>query len=110
MKKGPLSSKDKNYIKLNYKAMQVFAMAEKLKRSFASVQKFVDELVAEEPQQEPETQPTTTDAQSLYARKPERGVVASTQAASMAADESRAKKEPNPISPRYNKFIHKIKK
>lgn len=109
MKKGPLSSKDKDYIKSNYKAMQVFAMAEKLKRSFASVQKFVDELAAEElPKQE--TQPVATDAQTLYARKPERGVVASTQAASMAADESRAKKEPNPISPRYSKFIHKIKK
>jgi len=108
MKKGPLSGKDKDYIKLNYKAMQVFAMAEKLKRSFASVQKFVDELVEEEPPKQEE--PAPADAHSLYARKAERGVIASTQAASMAADESRAKKEQNPISPRYNKFIHKIKK
>jgi len=81
-----------------------------LKRSFASVQKFVDELAAEEPVNPAQQETQTVDAQSLYARKPERGVVASTQAASMAADESRAKKEPNPISPRYSKFIHKIKK
>lgn len=106
MKKGPLSVKDKEYIKTNYKGSQVSAMAEKLKRSLSAVQKFVDELYAQEPQETSQT----TDVQNLYARKPERGVVASTQAASMAADESRAKKEQNAISPRYNKFIHKIKK
>jgi hypothetical protein len=105
MKKGPLSGEDKEYIKTNYKGLQVTVMAEKLKRSLPIVLKFVDELYSQEPKT-----PEATDAQNLYARKPERGVVVSTQAASMAADESKEKKDPSKISPRYDKFIHKIKK
>ena len=103
MKKGPLSGDEKEYIKNNYQTLQVEVMAEKLERSLSIVQKFVEQL----PPMLPDTK---GNAQDLYARKPERGVVASTQAASMAADESRANKEPVTISPRYNQFIHKIKK
>lgn len=101
MKKGPLSSDEKEYIKNNYQQLQTEVIAEKLERSLSIVQKFVEQLPAKTEKE---------NAQNLYARKPERGVVASTQAASMAADESRANKEPVTISPRYNQFIHKIKK
>lgn len=105
MKKGPLSGEEKEYIKNNYQGLQIEVMAEKLERSLSIVQKFVEQLPAIQPD-------TKGNAQNLYARKVERGVVASTQAASMAADESRAnnKDSNNTISPRYNKFIHKIKK
>lgn len=116
-KKGPLSQKEKSYVSKNYKAKSVAVMAEHLKRSEYMVDKFVKTLSfenTEEVSKPSATQPAeqkqpTSD--HLFAKNEDRGVVVMTQAASMAADESKAKRKEatNEIVPRYKKYIHKIK-
>jgi predicted transcriptional regulator len=97
MKRGPLSNKEKQFIDSN-KSMSVQEVAEKLERSVAVVSKYV------ETQQDGETTPT----HNLFARKEEQGVTVMTEAASMAADDNRSKR--NLSSPkRYKGVIHKIK-
>ncbi len=128
MKKGPLSKKEKSYITKNRKNMTTSAIASRINRSVSMVDKYVANLepvaskaeeveevlqVAKEtpePKPEPKAEPNP-----LYARNvTENGVVRSTigtQAASMAADESRSKrKQSNNLSQSYRKqHIHEIK-
>ena len=116
-KKGPLSQKEKSYVSKNYKAKSVTEMAEYLKRSEYMVDKFVKTLsfekteeVSESTASQPAEQKQPKSAH-LFAKNEERGVVVMTQAASMAADESKAKRKESTseIAPRYRKYIHTIK-
>ena len=116
-KKGPLSQKEKSYVSKNYKAKSVTEMAGHLKRSEYMVDKFVKTLSFENTEEVSESavdQPTEqkqSTSDHLFAKNEERGVVVMTQAASMAADESKAKRKESTsdIAPRYKKYIHKIK-
>jgi hypothetical protein len=116
-KKGPLSSKEKQYIERHYKAKTVDDISKRLKRSRFVVEKFIAGLSFERDEagadkQVEETQPKEdTQTQNLFARKKERGVVIMTESASMAGDDSRTKRKDaaNGIAPRYSRFIHKIK-
>lgn len=124
MKKGPLSKEEKALIAKNVKTngLTVTALAEKMNRSVHMVEKFIAKLdflkkkFEDEQTEEPEAESSAPadEPNPLYARNvAENGVVRSTigtQAASMAADESRAKrKESSPVAPRYSKHIHQIK-
>lgn len=123
MKKGPLSKKEKAYIAENIETSTATLIADHLDRSVHMVDKYVATLKtkASETQVVSNVEPTETTAPTsepnpLYARNvADNGVVRSTigtQAASMAADESRAKRkeDKNGVSPRMNKHIHVIKR
>ena len=100
MKKGPLSSKEKEYIETFYKVSSVKELASKMDRSTSIVEKFVGTL-------EPEPQPKKASAASnLLARNKDRGIVVMTEASSMESDKTR--KRPEPPS-RYRGMIHQIK-
>ena len=120
MKKGPLSKKEKAYIAENIKTSTATLIADTMDRSVHMVDKYVATL-DEETQAVSNVEPTETTAPTsepnpLYARNiADNGVVRSTigtQAASMAADESRTKRkeDKNGVSPRMNKHIHVIKR
>lgn len=113
VKKGPLSQKEKTYVNKNYKNKSVSEIAQHLKRSEHTVDKFVKTLSFENEATEKATTEKAKQSTSdhLFAKKEDRGVVVMTQAASMAADESKSKRKEstNTISPRYTKYIHKIK-
>jgi len=120
MKKGPLSKKEKAYIAKNYQDTTPNEIADLLDRSVHMVDKQIMKLsfTANKEKQEEELASEAlsppTESNPLYARNvAENGVVRSTigtQAASMAADESRAKRKSPEVSPRYSKHIHEIKK
>ena len=102
MKKGPLSNKEKDFIKDNLVKFKdnMDGLAAELGRSASVVEKFVKTL--------PEQSNTAESASSLYAKNKERGVTVMTEAASMAGDESKkSRKSQNPT--RYTQYIHKIK-
>lgn len=100
MKKGPLSNKEKDYIKSFHKTIPVEDLASKMDRSLSIVEKFVSTL-------EPEPQPKKASAASnLLARNKDRGIVVMTEASSMESDKTR--KRPEPPS-RYRGMIHQIK-
>lgn len=100
MKKGPLSNNEKKYIRENYEYLKSKAMATALNRSVAIVERYLDELARPE-----------TPVAKLYAKNEERGVTMSTMEASMAADESKARRKEaaNGTPPRYTKHIHNIR-
>ena len=97
MKKGPLSKVEKSYIENNIEE-GVIALAKSLDRSENIVQKFIKKTTEEE---------TKPDSSNLYVRDSNKVATIMTEAASMAADESR--KEPYTPN-RYRGVIHKIKK
>jgi hypothetical protein len=116
MKKGPLSKKEKSYIVENYHNTTATIMADKLGRSVHMVDKFIakqDFQQTTSPEKPEEPVQESKPDNPLYARNvAENGVVRSTigtQAASMAADESRAKRKSPDVSPRYSQHIHQIK-
>ena len=99
MKKGPLSNEEKSFIRSGAEDFSsVEELATKMDRSVSIVTKFLSK-VAEE---------TAQDISSLFARKEDRGVTVMTQAASIAGDESKKKKNVQ-SPPRYRGYIHKIK-
>jgi len=107
MKKGPLSTKDKKFIDKNL-SMEIDALAARLDRSISSVEKYLsskDEGVKSEPKQE---QQNTSG--NLFARNKDHGVVVMTEAASMAADESKKINNSSLDSRKYRNVIHTIKK
>jgi len=116
MKKGPLSKKEKAYITKNHENMTVRSMAGTMDRSVHMVDKYIATLGKETKVESAETPTPTSEPNQLYARNvAENGVVRSTigtQAASMAADESRSKRKENQtgVAPRMNQHIHIIKK
>ena len=97
MKKGPLSNKEKDFIKQNAKNFSdISSLADDMNRSTAIVERFL------------QSDSNTEDVSRLFARKEDRGVTVMTQAASMASDEN--KKDRTIQTPqRYRKYIHKIK-
>ena len=114
-KKGPLSQKEKSFIKKNYHSKNAEELASSLKRSVYMVDKFVKTLSFEKEEsimKKPTPEKTIQHkADNLFAKNKERGVVVMTEAASMAADESKAKRKETltEVAPRYRKYIHKIK-
>tara|TARA_Y100000401_G_scaffold117513_1_gene126755 strand:- start:2096 stop:2395 length:300 start_codon:yes stop_codon:yes gene_type:complete len=98
MKKGPLSNEEKSFIESNVANYDLQVLADKMNRSTAIIQKFVDTL--------PESPKGHTG--ELFARKEDRGVTVMTQAASMAGDETKENRKPK-TPERFRKFIHKIK-
>jgi len=99
MKKGPLSNEERDFIRANAKDFSsVEELASKMDRSTSILTKFLAGIAKE----------TTQDVSSLFARKEERGVTVMTQAASIASDENKEKKDVQ-SPPRYRKYIHKIK-
>lgn len=116
MKKGPLSKKEKAYIAENIETTTATIIASTMDRSVHMVDKYVATLGEEVQVESAETPTPTSEPNPLYARNvAENGVVRSTigtQAASMAADESRAKRKENQtgVAPRMNQHIHIIKK
>ena len=107
MKKGPLSTKDKKFIDKNL-SMEIDTLAARLDRSISSVEKYLsskDEGVKSEPKQK---QQNTSG--NLFARNKDHGVVVMTEAASMAADESKKINNSSLDSRKYRKVIHTIKK
>lgn len=127
MKKGPLSKSEKKYISENVDETAVTVMATSLDRSTSIVQKYVDTLstsakrflgtpetsvatTKKEPVEQTTKKEPTGQTSNLFARNKERGVTIMTENASMAADESKAKrKEAANGVPRYKKHIHTIK-
>lgn len=102
MKKGPLSNAEKQYISENVESTEIAVIATSLDRSVSIVQKYVDSST---PKKEPIAQTA-----KLFARNKERGVTIMTENASMASDETKAKrKEAANGVPRYQKHIHTIK-
>ena len=96
MKKGPLSKVEKYYIE-NNNQQPLEELAKTLDRSEKIVQGFLSKIKSET---------TTTMSSELYARDSNKVATIMTEAASMAADESR-KKTSTPK--RYKAVIHKIK-
>jgi len=110
IKKGPLNKKEKTYISENYKTESVKSIASTLNRTTYMVDKYVKGMSFKQDEEtEIEPKPKTSDSSNLFAKNEERGVTAMTEAASMAADESRSKKVSPTTAPRYKRFIHKIK-
>ena len=108
MKKGPLSTKDKKFIDKNL-SMEIDALAARLDRSISSVEKYLsskDEGVKSEPKQ----QQQQNTSGNLFARNKDHGVVVMTEAASMAADESKKINNSSLDSRKYRNVIHTIKK
>jgi hypothetical protein len=104
MKKGPLSNAEKQYISENVESTEITVIATSLDRSVSIVQKYVDGSTP--------PKPAKKDAHTakLFARNEERGVTIMTENASMASDETKAKrKEAANGVPRYQKHIHTIK-
>ena len=99
MKKGPLSNEEKDFVRSNAKDFsRIEELASKMDRSVFILTKFLAGVAKE----------TTQDISSLFARKEERGVTVMTEAASIASDENKEKKDVQ-SPPRYRKYIHKIK-
>jgi hypothetical protein len=96
MKKGPLSKVEKYYIENNTQ-QSVEDLSKTLDRSEKIVQGFLSKIKEED---------KTTISSELYARDSNKVATIMTEAASMAADESR-KKSSTPK--RYKAVIHKIK-
>ena len=106
MKKGPLSTKDKKFIDKNL-SMEIDALAAKLDRSISSVEKYLsskNEILESKPKQAQNT------SGNLFARNKDHGVVVMTEAASMAADESKKINNSSLDSRKYRNVIHTIKK
>ena len=99
MKKGPLSNEEKDVIRNNAEEFSsVDELATKMDRSVLILTKFLSSVAKESSQ----------DVSSLFARKEDRGVTVMTEAASIASDENKQKKNIE-SPPRYRKYIHKIK-
>ena len=106
MKKGPLSNKEKDFIKNNIAESKnnIGDLASELGRSASVVEKFAKTLAVDTP----DSSENKGNATDLYAKNQDRGVTVMTETASMAADESKKnRKAQNPQ--RYTKYIHKIK-
>ena len=116
MKKGPLSAKEKNFIKENI-AMDIADIAESLSRSEKTVSNYIDSQLPHKsqsreilPQEDGTKVAAKAESMSLYARNKERGVVAMTEAASMSGDENKKSRKTEIFSTRkYKDVIHKIK-
>tara|TARA_A100001201_G_scaffold86906_1_gene76597 strand:+ start:539 stop:835 length:297 start_codon:yes stop_codon:yes gene_type:complete len=96
MKKGPLSKVEKYYIE-NNTTSDVASLAKDLDRSEVIISKHLKTIKQET---------NIPDSSNLYARDSNNVATIMTEAASMAADESR-KKASSPQ--RYSGVIHKIK-
>ena len=96
MKKGPLSKAEKFYIENNSRS-EVSALAKDLDRSESTISKHLKTINKD---------PQVPSASNLYARDSNKVATIMTEAASMAADESR-KTASSPQ--RYKGGIHKIK-
>ncbi len=119
MKKGPLSKEEKSYIEKHYQENSVAAMAGDLNRSEHMVEKHVAKMSFENknPDRSMDDDPSGNTnlnqgmAENLFARNKERGVTIMTENASMAADETKAKRKEaaNGVPARMQRYIHKIK-
>ena len=99
MKKGPLSNEEKDFVRSNAKDFSsIEDLASQMDSSVLILTKYLAGVATE----------TTQDISSLFARKEERGVTVMTEAASLASDENKEKKDVQ-SPPRYRKYIHKIK-
>lgn len=96
MKKGPLSKAEKYYIENNVQS-ELSVLAKDLDRSESTVSKHLKTI---------KKSTETPDSSNLYARDSNNVATIMTEAASMAADESR-KKSSTPK--RYKSVIHTIK-
>ena len=96
MKKGPLSKAEKYYIENNTES-ELSGLAKDLDRSEAAVSKHLKTI---------KKNTEIPDSSNLYARDSNKVATIMTEAASMAADESRK----NTSTPKkYKGIIHKIK-
>lgn len=116
MKKGPLSKKEKAYIKANLDSSSNTIIADDMDRSVHVVDKFVSTLNVEVKTEE-KTEEKTPDAKpsqaagassNLFARNKKQGVTVMTEAASSRSDEARNIRRQAPK--RQNNMIHIIKK
>ena len=96
MKKGPLSKAEKYYIENNARS-ELSDLAKDLDRSEVSISKHLKTIKIKDEQ--------VLDS-SLYVRDSNKVATIMTEAASMAADESRKKTSP---PEKYRGIIHKIK-
>ena len=96
MKKGPLSKAEKYYIENNTKS-EISVLAKDLDRSESSISKYLESIKKDT---------HVIDSSGLYARDANKVATIMTEAASMAADESRKN---SPAPERYKGVIHKIK-
>ena len=96
MKKGPLSKVEKSYIENNEKK-EITELAKSLDRSETIVEKHLQKI---------KNDTDGVDSSNLYARDSNKVATIMTEAASMAADESRKK---NDTPRKYVGVIHKIK-
>tara|TARA_Y100000385_G_scaffold290531_1_gene364112 strand:+ start:1233 stop:1532 length:300 start_codon:yes stop_codon:yes gene_type:complete len=97
MKKGPLSKAEKFYIENNLKS-ELVDLSKDLGRSELSISKYLKSIKVKDEE--------VIDSSNLYARDSNKVATIMTEAASMAADESRKKTS---TAKRYNEVIHKIK-
>ena len=97
MKKGPLSKAEKFYIENNAKS-ELSDLAKDLDRSELSVSKHLKTIKTKDEE--------VLDSSNLYARDSNKVATIMTEAASMAADESRSKTSSPEM---YKTAIHKIK-
>ena len=112
-KRGRLSKEEKSYIEKNL-ASSAKLIAPDLDRSESIVQKYIDEIAIQEPE---EQEPAGQKAGDLMARNEKYGAVTMTETASMAGDESKVSNresveeddEKVNVADRHRGSIHKIK-
>lgn len=116
MRKGPLTKQDKTYIKKYAGKLSMDAMANHLERSFKSVEKYTNEVLAEKAQQEIEKDASPVEevfkkptALDMMGRNKRYGAVTMTEAASMSADDSLRTRQSH-ASSRYKDCILIINK
>jgi hypothetical protein len=97
MKKGPLSKAEKFYIENNARS-ELSDLVKDLDRSELSISKHLKTIKTEQSQ--------IADSSNLYARDSNKVATIMTEAASMAADESR---KSTSTPKKYRGIIHKIK-
>ena len=95
MKKGPLSKAEKYYIENNPRS-ELADLSKDLDRSELSISKHLKTIKKDT---------EAPDSSTLYARDSNKVATIMTEAASMAADESRKTSQPE----KYRGIIHKIK-
>jgi uncharacterized membrane protein len=112
MRKGPLSKADKAYIEKRAGKDNAIKIAKKLDRNVELVEKHISTIVVEAPEPAVEApasdQPQMPKVMDVIARRPERGVVVMTEAASMACDKLREQRPAKQPSSRYKNCIHKF--
>lgn len=102
MRKGPLSNKDKEFIKDNLN-MSVSSLSKKLERSEKSVEQYRSTLQLDK------TTTEETHTMSMYGRNKKYGVVVMTEGASMCSDENKSKPKKATEIRKIRNSIHRIR-